>query len=90
MTFDPRKFVLVGDTDVCEHTSEQLERCSRMEMDLKGVILCNEPRHADTDACKKIAAFPAFCNVETNMCASGLRETQSEFDELATLTTRKG
>lgn len=75
-------WVLVGDIEKCEHTKKQVEICKGMKMPLKGAILCNDPQHAETEACFKVPAFPCFCDTKTSLCVSGLRETAEDFDEL--------
>ena len=80
--FNPSEWILVGDTNICPHTKEQVKVCQNMDIRIKGAILCNEKENENNPACLHIPAFPSFCHVDKNMCVSGLRETKESFDEL--------
>lgn len=79
-------WILVGDVEKCEHTRKQIEICKEMRIPLKGAILCNDPKHADTDACYKVPSFPTFCDTSSKLCVPGLRETRRELEELLIMT----
>ena len=79
---DAENWVLVGDTDIDQYTQPQIETCKKMNLNLKGVILCNDENQKNTNACFQVPAFPAFCNLESKICLSGLRQTEEEIADL--------
>lgn len=80
--FDGSEWIFVGDVARCPHSSEQIKACKALSIDIKGAVLCNNPDHAETAACKQVPAFPSFCSLKTNICVAGLRRTHEEFDAL--------
>ena len=72
----------MGDMEKCPHSVKQVDTCKALGLNMKGAILCNETDHAKSDACVKVPAFPCFCNLDSNVCISGYRDTQAQFDEL--------
>tara|TARA_B110000008_G_C16846792_1_gene515064 strand:+ start:778 stop:1053 length:276 start_codon:yes stop_codon:yes gene_type:complete len=88
MPFQAEDWVLVGNTDL-PYTKEQIEACKSLDLNIKGAILCNDPAKADSDACKMIPQFPAFCNTKTQICVSGLRDDTKLFDELQEYSDNK-
>lgn len=85
-TFDAEKWIFVGDTEKCEYSKEQVNICKELQLPLKGAILCNDEKQRESDACQKVPAFPCFCNIETSVCISGLRENMDDFKELQRLS----
>ena len=85
-TFDAEKWIFVGDTDMCDYSKFQVDICKSLELPLKGAILCNDEQQRESEACQKVPAFPCFCNIETSVCISGLRETIEDFQELQRLS----
>jgi hypothetical protein len=79
--FQPEKWVLVCDTNL-EHNAEQINVLKEKQINIKGVIQCSDPKYENHDACKSIPRFPSFCNVDTHMCMSGLRESEEHFNQL--------
>lgn len=88
-TFNPKQWVLVGDTNICEHTVSELKFLQENSIDLKGMIPCNDEKYKDHEACKMIPAFPAFCNTETQLCVSGLRDSWELFHDLQKISDEK-
>lgn len=86
MSFDPQKWIFVGDMDACQHSKKQVGICKDLQLNIKGAILCNEPDHKESEACIKVPAFPCFCNLDSNICIAGLRETKEQFEELQKLS----
>ncbi len=84
--FDPQRWIFVGDLDVCPHSKKQVGICKNLNLNIKGAILCNDPDHKDSEACVKVPAFPCFCNLDSNICIAGLRETPEHFAELQKLS----
>lgn len=84
--FDPQRWIFVGDLEECPHSKKQVETCKSLNLNIKGAILCNDPDHKDSEACVKVPAFPCFCNLDSNICVSGLRENMAHFDELQKLS----
>lgn len=80
--FDASKWVLVGDFEIDPYTRQQIDICKNLNMPLKGAIICSEQDHKDSPACFQVPAFPAFCNVESQMCISGMREIPEHFKDL--------
>lgn len=85
-TFDAEKWIFVGDTEHCEYSKQQVQICKDLNLPLKGAILCNDENQRESEACQKVPAFPCFCNIETSVCISGLRETEDDFKELQRLS----
>lgn len=81
-TFNPSQWILVADTEVCPYSKRQIELCKQLDVQVKGVILCNDKGNAANGACLRMPAFPAFCHVDKGVCVSGLRETAHALDEL--------
>ena len=88
MSFQPEKWVLVGDTNVDPHTSTQIQIIKDSKLEIKGAILCNDEKQANSDACK-LPAFPTFCNIDTQVCVAGLRETKEHFEALQKISDEK-
>ena len=84
--FDPQRWIFVGDIETCPHSKRQVQTCKDLGLDIKGAILCNEPDHAKSEACEKVPAFPCFCNLDSNVCIAGLRETMDQFNELQSIS----
>lgn len=84
--FDPQRWICVLDFDADPYSKKQVQTCKELGLDIKGAILCNESDHAKSEACMTVPAFPCFCNLDSNMCVSGLRETLSDFEELQKLS----
>ena len=80
--FDAPNWIYVGDIETCPHSKKQVGICKDLGLNLKGAVLCNDPEHSKSDACVKVPAFPSFCNLESNICVAGLRETMDQFKEL--------
>lgn len=80
--FKADTWIFVGDTSLCEYSKQQVDVCKSLNLPLKGAILCNDEEQRKSEACLKVPSFPCFCNIETNVCISGLRETISDFEEL--------
>lgn len=88
MSFDAEKWVLVGDKTVDPHTSTQIEIIKDKDIKIKGAILCDDEKQKDSEACK-LPAFPTFCNVDTQICVAGLRETEEQFEALQKISNDK-
>lgn len=80
--FDPSKWVVVGDMVDCEFTQKQVKYLQDNKVPLHGAILCNDEKSKKSSVCTELEYFPAFCNVDSNLCVSGYRSTSKEFDEL--------
>ena len=65
-----------------EYSKKQVEVAKKLNLDLKGAVLCHEEQNTDSEICKKYPAFPTFCNTETNICVSGFRSTMKDFEDL--------
>ena len=87
--FDAQRWIVVVDMDACPHSKKQVATCKDLNLNMKGGILCNDPDHKDSEACMKVPAFPCFCNVDSNICVAGLRETREQFDELQRLSNEE-
>ena len=81
-TFNANDWFLVGDTNICPYSKEQIKICQNLNIQVKGAVLCNDAENTNNPACLQVPAFPAFCHVEKNMCISGLRETTDSFEDL--------
>jgi len=86
MSFNPQEWILVGDLNICEYSKQQIQIVNDLDMKIKGAILCNE---SNSEACNQVPAFPSFCNIETKICISGLRENTESFNELQTISNEK-
>ena len=82
---EPEAWALVADLEACPHSVTQMQAAKEMGLPLKGAILCHLPEYADQEPCRKAPAFPLFCNVNTNKCFAGLRDTCELIQELETL-----
>lgn len=82
VNFKAPQWIFVGDTEICPHSKHQVEVCKNLGLPLKGAILCNDEEQKKSEACQQVPAFPCFCNTETNVCISGLRENMEDFIEL--------
>jgi hypothetical protein len=80
--FEAEKWIFVGDTQYDPYSQEQVDICKNLHLPLKGAILCNDENQKKSEACQKVPAFPCFCNIETSVCVSGLRETLEDFEDL--------
>jgi hypothetical protein len=89
MPFEPANWVLVCDTKIDEHSRPQIEKIREFGYEIKGAIECNDEQFQDSEACKKVPAFPCFCNVETSTCVSGFRDTPELFHDLQLISDRK-
>ena len=87
--FDAEKWIFVGDVADCAYSKQQVGIVKELGIDLKGAILCNDPDHADSDACKNVPAFPSFCNLESKICVSGLRHHCPQFEDLQRLSDQE-
>lgn len=85
-SFKAENWIFVGDTSLCPHSKHQVDVCKELNLPLKGAILCNDEEQRKSEACQKVPAFPCFCNLETNVCISGLRENMTDFVELERLS----
>tara|TARA_Y100000746_G_C15432687_1_gene419331 strand:- start:387 stop:707 length:321 start_codon:yes stop_codon:yes gene_type:complete len=81
-SFRAHEWVLVADTDICTHSREQIQVLQTLDQKVKGAILCNETQHENSAPCQQVPAFPAFCNLESQFCFSGLRTDQTLLDEI--------
>ena len=73
-------FVVVLDDDAISR--EQLRVCHALKPpQLQGAVLCSQPENKDI--CDAVEYFPAFCR--GTECVYGLRTTQEDFANLATL-----
>ena len=79
-------WIFVGNVDICEHSKKQVEVCKTLNLPVRGAILCNDPEHAKSEACQKVPAFPSFCNLKSNVCVAGLRESMEQFHALEKLS----
>lgn len=86
MAFDPQRWIFVGDMDACAHSKKQVEICKDLALNIKGAIFCNDKDHRDSEACVKVPAFPCFCNLDSNICVAGLRDSRIQFEELQKLS----
>ena len=88
-SFRAEEWIFVGDMNVCEYSKPQVQVCNELGLKIHGAILCNDDQQKNSEACRQVPAFPAFCNKHTNICVSGLRETQELFDELQSISDEK-
>ena len=88
-TFRPEEWIFIGDLDICPHSDKQVKVCQEMQMPIKGAILCNDPEHKASPACTNVPSFPSFCNVESQICVSGLRTTKAQFDDLQRISDKR-
>ena len=89
MSFRSDDWILVGDRNICEHTRMQLDIFQNLNVTIKGALFCDSDQHVNHDACTQVPAFPAFCNVNTNICVSGLREDLQSLDDLQKISDEK-
>lgn len=89
MPFRPEEWIFVGDFENCTHSQDQARICNDLELPIKGAILCNDSKHAQTEVCNQVPEFPSFCNVNTQICVSGLRDSIELFNELQELSDKK-
>lgn len=94
--FDPSKWVLVGDTSEktgcnAPHvdgnwkncpTRQQIQHVKQNGISIHGAILCNTADAKNAEVCTELEYFPAFCNMETNLCVTGTRHTVADFEDL--------
>ena len=83
-TLTPKECVLVDNPDVCPYSKEQIDICRKHSLPIMGAIMCNTAAHRDTTTCKTVPEFPAFCNVVTKTCVTGLRQSKEDFEALET------
>lgn len=88
-TFKGEQWMFVGNTESCPYSILQVQKVRDLGLDVKGAVLCNHPDHRDAPVCKKVPAFPCFCNVETQLCIPGLRETMPHFNYLQWLSDKQ-
>lgn len=89
MSFDAANWVLVCDMEQDPYSKQQIEKLNEFGYEIKGAIQCNDTKYKDSEPCKKVPAFPCFCNTETSVCVPGLRETKELFDDLQKLSDSK-
>tara|TARA_B100001741_G_C16554059_1_gene601292 strand:- start:2006 stop:2293 length:288 start_codon:yes stop_codon:yes gene_type:complete len=89
MSFKPEEWIFVGDMNVCPHSKNQVDICNTLDLKIKGAILCHEDKYSDSEPCKQVPAFPSFCNVNSQVCISGLRESLDDFNELQKMSDEK-
>ena len=89
MSFTPEDWVLVCDLEADQYSKPQIEKLNELGYEIKGAIQCNDSKYKDSEACKKVPAFPAFCNIKTQICVPGLRETKDLFDDLQKISDEK-
>lgn len=82
MPFNPQEWIVVVDSEICTHSKAQVDICNKMDLKIKGAILCNDKEHSNSQPCQQVPAFPSFCNINSQVCISGLRETAEDFEEL--------
>lgn len=87
--FHANRWIFVGDMDKCKHSKDQVSICKKLGLEIKGAILCNDKEHENTEACHQVPAFPSFCNIDTKVCVSGLRESMDDFHELQKISDEK-
>ena len=79
----------VVDSGAWKHPAEQLSAIKRRAVDVSRVIDCHTESHA---LCDKVPSFPAFCSYDRNAkkttCATGLRTTQGDFQQLEDIFSR--
>ena len=81
-SFQPEKWIFVGDFENDPHSKTQVQTCNDLKYNIRGAIMCHEKEHEKTEACFKVPAFPCFCNTDSQLCVAGLRTTPEQFDEL--------
>lgn len=79
MSFDPSKWIFVGDTKL-DLVKEQVDVLKQMYPNLKGAVICKDEQ--SNPICQKLPHLPAFCNTEKNVCFEGLRTTKESFDQM--------
>tara|TARA_B100001778_G_scaffold306306_1_gene285546 strand:+ start:496 stop:774 length:279 start_codon:yes stop_codon:yes gene_type:complete len=82
MPFTASEWILVGNKDECPYTTEQIKIVQKNNYEIKGAILCDQIDDKNKEICHNIPNFPSFCNMKTNICVSGLRETPEDFQNL--------
>ena len=80
--FNPKEWILIGDLHICPHSKEQIQVLQNLNQQIKGAIMCNETHHENSPPCHQIPSFPSLCNIETQLCYSGLRSDQSSLNEV--------
>lgn len=73
--------VLDEDDDVSQ---KQLQVCRDVKPALRGAVVCTRDEKTNDALCYEVRHFPAFCNVDTNMCTYGLRPDAESLDALVT------
>ena len=89
MSFKPDEWIFVGDMEACPHSKNQVEICNNLDLKIKGAILCNEDQHSNSEPCMQVPAFPCFCNINSQVCISGLRENLEHFHDLQKISDEK-
>lgn len=89
MPFKAEEWIFVGDIDECPHSKNQVEICKSLDLRIQGAILCNEDQYSKSEPCIQVPAFPSFCNVNSQVCISGLRENLEQFHELQKISDDK-
>lgn len=89
MKFQGDAWVLVCDTEIDQYSKPQIEKINELGIQIRGAIQCSDPKFKDADACKKVPAFPCFCNTETSICVPGFRETKELFEDLQVFSDSK-
>ena len=82
--FRSDQWVGVVDLAACPHSATQVEwlKEHRTEASVRGLVRCDDPKHTDSEVCKKVPAFPAMCNVNSGHCFTGLRVARADFEAL--------
>ena len=83
-----QKFVCVIDSDANSNHQLDYLRKNKNDTPIKGLIVCSEKEHSNSQVCKTVPAFPAFCNPESGSCVVGTRTSRKSMDELERTLTR--
>ena len=75
-------WLLIADTEICDYSKKQIKICSESNLNIKGMILCNEERNKEVPICSKVDMFPTFCNTVENVCFPGFRDTKEKIENL--------
>jgi len=88
MNFKPEEWICVLDKNIDKYSNEQIQAIKDLKLSLHGAIVCSDKDQENNPACKQVPAFPSFCNINTNVCASGLRKSLDHFEMLHELSAR--
>ena len=89
MVFKGDAWVLVCDTEIDPYSKPQIEKINELAIQIRGAIQCGDAKFKDSEPCKKVPAFPSFCNTETSICVPGFRDTKELFEDLQTISDEK-